>query len=112
MCNTLAAHYLAEEHYDEAARWARCVLEENRCDETAYRQLMRAYAGQGRRSEALRQYQRCEHVLGEELGVQPMPETTAVFQAILHGESLPKEDAGATTQGLLHTVKPQEARSA
>ena len=29
----------------------------------------------GRRSESLRQYQQCQHVLGEELGVQPMPES-------------------------------------
>jgi DNA-binding SARP family transcriptional activator len=111
MCNTLAAHYLTEERNDEAAGWARCVLEENRCDEAAHRQLMRAYAAQGRRSEALRQYQRCEHVLGEELGVQPMPETKAVFQAILHGEALPKEDEG-TSERMFHAVTAQEARSA
>lgn len=91
MCTALATHYLAINRPEDAAHWARAILEENRCDETAYRQLMRAYAGQGRRSEALRQYQRCERVLAEELGVQPMPETKTLFGAILRGEALPAE---------------------
>jgi DNA-binding SARP family transcriptional activator len=43
----------------------------------------------GRRNEALRHYQRCEQVLQAELSVQPMPETTALFYAILRGEPLP-----------------------
>ncbi len=58
----------------------------NRCDEEAYRRLMRAYAAQGRRSEALRQYQQCQKVLGEELGVQPMPETQKLFHLLVNGE--------------------------
>jgi len=89
MCGALAAHQLAHGRYDEAARWATRILEEDRCDETAHRQLMRAYAAANRRADALRQYQRCEHILADELGVQPMAETTALFYAILRGEPLP-----------------------
>ena len=77
--------------YPAAAQWATAMLEEDRCNEAAYRQLMRAYAGEGRRAEALRQYQRCEQVLQAELGVTPMPETTAVFYAVLKGEIPPVE---------------------
>jgi DNA-binding SARP family transcriptional activator len=47
---------------------------------------MCSYAAEGCRSEALRLYQRCEQMLAEELGVPPLPETTALFYAILHGE--------------------------
>jgi DNA-binding SARP family transcriptional activator len=83
MCHTLADHFLSTGRYKDTVKWANTILEENRCDEAAYRQLMQAYAAQGRRSEALRQYQRCEHVLRDELGVSPMPETLHVFQAIL-----------------------------
>ena len=59
------------------------ILTENRCDETAYRQLMQAYAAQGRRSEALRQFQHCKQILHEELGISPTPETTHVYHSIL-----------------------------
>jgi DNA-binding SARP family transcriptional activator len=86
MCRALAASAFANRRYDQVVRWATTILEENRCDEAAYRQLMSAYAAQGNRTEALRMYQRCEHMLAEELGVPPLPETTALFYAILHGE--------------------------
>jgi DNA-binding SARP family transcriptional activator len=86
MCRALAADAFANRHYDQVTRWATTILEENRCDEAAYRQLMCSYAAEGCRSEALRLYQRCEQMLAEELGVPPLPETTALFYAILHGE--------------------------
>ena len=93
MCSALAAHELSVGHNAAAARWATVMLEEDRCNEAAYRQLMRAYALDGRRGEALRQYQRCQQVLEAELGVGPMPETTAVFYAVLKGEPPPAERA-------------------
>jgi LuxR family maltose regulon positive regulatory protein len=83
MYNTLAECALRVGNYDATIHWANHILTENRCDEAAYRQLMQAYAAQGRRSEALRQFQRCERFLHEELGVSPMPETTHVYRAIL-----------------------------
>ena len=86
MSSALAEHYLGIGRYEDAAKWATATLKENHCDEVAHRQLMRAYAAQGRRSEALRQYQRCQHVLAEELNVQPMPETINLFHAILNHE--------------------------
>jgi len=44
------------------------------------------YAAQGRRGEALQQYRYCEHMLREDLGVSPLPETTGVFQKIFESE--------------------------
>ena len=87
MCNTLAEHALATGNYDNAIHWANLVLVENRCDEAAYRLLMQVYAAQGRRSEAIRQYQRCEQELQEELGIAPMSETTQLFHALLAANS-------------------------
>ena len=84
MSNMLSEYALARGNYDDAIYRANLVLTENRCDETAYRLLMQAYTMQGCRSEAIRQYQRCEQVLQEELGVAPMPETIQVFQDILN----------------------------
>lgn len=83
MCGALAEHALESGSYEDAARWANSILKENRCDEAAHRQLMRINLAAGRRSEALRQYQRCERVLAEELNVAPMPETVGLFQEIV-----------------------------
>jgi DNA-binding SARP family transcriptional activator len=51
--------------------------------ESGYRQLMRAYAAAGDRAQALRVYERCRRLLAEELGVDPAPETEAVYLALL-----------------------------
>lgn len=91
MCSALAKHSIDTGRYEDAIKWATAILKEDHCDEAAHRQLIRAYAAQGSRSEALRQYQRCERILAEELGVQPMPETVSLFQAILNNEKLPEE---------------------
>ncbi|GAC1404350.1 MAG: hypothetical protein NVSMB49_22750 [Ktedonobacteraceae bacterium] len=91
MCSMLARYYLEVYRYEDAMRWSGAILKENRCDEEAHRQLMRIYAAQGRRSEALRQYQLCERILVEELGVQPMPETRSLFWAIFNNENLPED---------------------
>jgi DNA-binding SARP family transcriptional activator len=87
MCNTLAEHYLEAGVYEMAVQWATAILKENPCDEVAHQQLMRAYVALGRRNEALRQYQRCQQVLDEELSVQPLPETTKLFHELVTGSS-------------------------
>jgi DNA-binding SARP family transcriptional activator len=83
MCHRLLAHYMQIEEYEHAVKWATAILKENRCDEVAHRQLLRMYALNGQRSEAIQQYQRCERSLREELGIQPMPETTQLLQMVL-----------------------------
>jgi len=92
MCNVLAGHYLRTGCYEDAIKWATETLKENRCDENAHRQIMHAYAFQGRRDEALRQYQFCEQILREELSMTPVPETLNLLHRILSGElSLPAQ---------------------
>jgi ATP/maltotriose-dependent transcriptional regulator MalT len=58
------------------------VLENELAYEDAYRLLMRAHATLGERSTALRLYARCVTVLRDELGVEPLPETTALYNAL------------------------------
>ncbi len=58
------------------------VLENDRAHEDAYRLLMRAHATLGERSSALRIYARCVVVLREELGVEPLPETVALYNTL------------------------------
>jgi LuxR family maltose regulon positive regulatory protein len=58
------------------------VLEHDRAHEDAYRLLMRAHASLGERSAALRLYNRCVAMLKDELGVDPLPETLALYNAL------------------------------
>ncbi len=50
--------------------------------EEAHQQLMLAQARLGHYNAALAQYERCRRLLDEELGVEPVAETTAVYQRI------------------------------
>lgn len=68
---------------DEAAgdyAWRALALES--WDEAAHRCLMRVLARSGQRAAALAQYERCRQVLVEELGVEPVAETTALYERI------------------------------
>jgi DNA-binding SARP family transcriptional activator len=91
MCGALAEHFLGSSQFEEAVKWVGAILQENRTDEEAHRQLMRAYAAEGRRSEAVRQYQRCERILREELSVAPALETAALLQSILTARDMPQK---------------------
>jgi DNA-binding SARP family transcriptional activator/predicted ATPase len=83
--------------WDEAIEAARRWVAVDPLHEDAHRQLMRVSAWSGRRAAALRQYQACVRVLDEELGVAPLEETTAVYQAILDNRLPPP--AAATVAG-------------
>jgi DNA-binding SARP family transcriptional activator len=89
MCSWLAEHRLREGDCEEALSWCRRLLQLDRYDEETYCKIMRAYAGAGRRTEALRCYQQCRRLLLEELHIEPMPETQALIQAILDGRYPP-----------------------
>lgn len=51
--------------------------------ESGYQRLMQAHAAAGNRAEALRVYERCCHLLSDELGVSPSPRTEAVYLHVL-----------------------------
>ena len=50
--------------------------------ETAHRHLMLLLARNGRREAALAQYDICRQILAEELGIEPMAETTALYERL------------------------------
>jgi DNA-binding SARP family transcriptional activator len=58
------------------------AVKSDRLSERAYRLSMLAAYGLGRQEDALRAYDRCRKVLAAELGVSPLPDTVAVFDAI------------------------------
>jgi SARP family transcriptional regulator, regulator of embCAB operon len=51
--------------------------------ETGYRRLIRLHAALGDRAEALRVYEECRRLLASELGIDPSPETEALYMALL-----------------------------
>ncbi|UCC63664.1 MAG: AAA family ATPase [Anaerolineae bacterium] len=85
-----ALYALAECHaergaYEEAIACTGRLLALEPMQEEAHRYLMQLYALSGLRSDALRQYEECKRVLSEELGVEPTPDTTALYEQIRAG---------------------------
>jgi predicted ATPase/DNA-binding SARP family transcriptional activator len=60
--------------------------------EESHRLLMRLLAGSGQFNAALVQYETCRELLLDELGVEPMAETTAVYQRIQAARQSPPSD--------------------
>jgi YVTN family beta-propeller protein len=60
--------------------------------ETGYRRLMEAHIASGNRAEALRVHEQCRHLLAEELGAYPSPETESIYRRLLEA---PVGTAGA-----------------
>ena len=73
---------LGTAEYTVAEWYARRQLEIDQLLEGAHRQLMMILSRTGRRSEALRQYERCRDLLARELRVEPSNETELVQKQI------------------------------
>ncbi len=70
------------DEFDTAIDYVRRYLSIDPLHEPAHRALMRLYAQSGRHAAALRQYQECVRVLKQELDVEPLAETTQLYEAI------------------------------
>jgi predicted ATPase/DNA-binding SARP family transcriptional activator len=68
-------------------------------NETSHRQLMQIYVQAGQNSAALKQYQVCEQILRKELGVDPQPETRALYRQIRKGGIKPTQPVRPTGVG-------------
>ncbi|MCG3209673.1 MAG: hypothetical protein FOGNACKC_03300 [Anaerolineae bacterium] len=86
LLDALTEQHTARQEYDPAIGSARRRLALDPLHEPAHRQLMRLYALAGQRSAALRQFQECQRLLDEELGVPPSPETAALAEQIRLGQ--------------------------
>ncbi|HEV3504311.1 MAG TPA: AAA family ATPase, partial [Actinomycetes bacterium] len=91
----LATAQIGQRHWDDAVDAARRWLALDPLHEPAHRQLMRIYTWSGRRGAALRQFQACQRVLEEELGVEPLEETVAVHEAIQANRLPPPPEVAA-----------------
>ena len=65
---------------------ARRLIALDPLNEASHRQMMKIYIEAGQHNAALKQYQACEQILRKELGVDPQPETRALYKQIRKGE--------------------------
>ncbi len=84
---TLVRCHCEQGDADAAIPFARRWLALDPLNEATHRQLMRVYEQAGQHAAALRQYQECARILQEELGAEPQPETTALFERLRVGEA-------------------------
>jgi ABC-type oligopeptide transport system substrate-binding subunit/DNA-binding SARP family transcriptional activator len=87
-CEALARLMMGQEttgDHESALAIGLRLLEQDRLREDAHRLTMRTYCRLGRRNAALEQYRRCREIVQEELGAEPMVETTELYQQILDG---------------------------
>ncbi len=77
---TLVGLHRARGEYPPAIEYVRRLLALDPWREEAHRELMRLLALSGQRSAALAQYEVCRQVLETELGLEPLEETTALYE--------------------------------
>ena len=77
--------YEGQGEFEAAIQTGRRWLALDPLHEPAHQALMQIYARAGQRPAAMRQYEECVQILAEELGVQPQPETTALYEQIVAG---------------------------
>jgi DNA-binding SARP family transcriptional activator len=79
--------------WEPGIRAARRLIAVEPWFEEAHQQLMLMLMQSGQRSAAILQYSTCRRVLRAELGIEPMPETTALFERLRDGvQAAPIED--------------------
>lgn len=85
---------------DTAIPYARRLITLDPLNESAHRQVMEVYLQAGQHGAALKQYQACEQILRRELGLDPQPETRALYQKIRRRDpalNLDKQKQGLAT---------------
>lgn len=81
--SSLGRLYAARRDHRRAVETIESVLTLDRLRETAYRDLMRYALLRSDRQRAIQAFSRCAQVLREELGVEPLPETVALYKEAL-----------------------------
>jgi len=79
---TLAQLHLEKGEPKTALTLCQTILTENHCMESAHRLAMQSYAALGNRSGIANQYEQCKQLLQDELGLEPSPETTQLYQIL------------------------------
>ncbi|NIA10269.1 MAG: AAA family ATPase, partial [Nitrospiraceae bacterium] len=83
----ITAYLLRRGEYEQALSYARQQLQLEPWWEEGHRLVMTLLALTGQRSAAIAQYETCRRCLVEEVGVEPMPETTALYERLVHWQT-------------------------
>ena len=100
----LASAHEQRGEYERAHGYATRLLSEDPFREEAHRLLMRLLARRGLAHQALAQYAACRQLLQTELGVEPDPQTTALYEQIRRGEVAGRQ-ADKQTQDTRHETR-------
>jgi DNA-binding SARP family transcriptional activator len=79
------SYHLHHRSWAAALEHGQRLLDADPLNEPVHAALMRCHFGSGNRAAALRQYATCLRLLREELDVEPLPETVAVYECIRAG---------------------------
>jgi DNA-binding SARP family transcriptional activator len=82
LLDKLVQFCVLHENYEAGLSYGLDILRHDQSYERAHRHLMRLYFLTGNRTQALRQYKRCEMALREELGVEPSEATKQLYEQI------------------------------
>jgi DNA-binding SARP family transcriptional activator len=80
---TYLSRLIAAGRLDQAVQAALQTIAIDPLQEQVHRTLMRLYEQRGQIGAAIRQYETCARLLALELGIEPEPETQAVWQQLL-----------------------------
>lgn len=83
----LVAEYVQRGNANAALDANRKLLKLNPWSEPVHRQQMFLLAQTGERAAALAQYETCQRILADEFDIEPMPETTALYEQIRAGSA-------------------------
>jgi DNA-binding SARP family transcriptional activator len=78
--------------YEQSLRFGHLLLRRDPLREEIHREVMRLHWQAGQRSLAIQQYESCQKLLAKELGIDPMPETEALYAQLVSGAKPPQTD--------------------
>jgi predicted ATPase/transcriptional regulator with XRE-family HTH domain len=90
---------------------AQQLLKQMSWNEEAHREVMELLALNGRRSEALKQFEVCKQILRDELGVEPSAETLALYERIRRTAHFSHDNIPAIVTPLIGREQELEALS-
>lgn len=82
----LMRYYRHQGRYEECVACGKKILETDPLREQIHRELMLLYMENGQRGLAIHQYEICRQTLKRELNIDPMPETTILYQKLIQVE--------------------------
>lgn len=80
----LSQYFCQKKEFATAISYCNELLNGDSCREDIHRRLMLAYAYQGQRHMALKQYHACVELLSKELGVEPVYKTNELYKNIIN----------------------------